>query len=919
MTLSKTAYPLIKLIFFIFLILAGLFLPILYKDVGCEFMYGGGDWNPLQSKILFQGFEEKKVDQTALALVNRGWKTLGDKFSPGKAEETEIIYGYELPKGFKTGKLHVFTKRCGNNGYVKVSVSSDQKCWKTLVEEGIDWRLEKDEEEKKEEWFEGKHDLPIPGKYLKDKLYIRFSGACRTEDNGILVEQWGIKVWKKQSLVGMLWEGIQRTRENTWKEGSKGRWINNRLRYRYHNIANEAKVVCESAKKAKNIIDGSPLTMRPVAIPDNPLHEAVIVFDFEKPRPIGKVGIFFWGDLHRATSYHATEYRIEILCNGEWISIGEGKDNREPLVTHYINPKYQPTQVKIEFTKAFLDHMVQVGEVYLYEREKVSLLKGMVHYLKQYNKSLPASFLYTFLFLIMLFFPGYCIAQAFSERILDEEDKFVFSFFFSIILYVIMSLGGLISKILGIYNLILLMSIVGFLVFLYKGWWKKVIQQDRALLIVFPLFLVFSILYQHHRDLMFSLPYIESYLDTVTIPPMPYYGYHADNLFPWRIAKVFLHHLDPASTYMQEFLGDRFAVFRRTPLLPLLTVPFLHVFGESHFIYQKLLTLLGGLFLLPIYTVIKRIFNKLTAQLTIYTILLNFFFFFLPLSFEVYYKYCALFPIFLILLLIEKRGIQNLKTNFLLGFIAAISFLIHPAVAVVYLISLFIYIALKFRSLKWMFVSFGVFFCVSIPWLLFWLYYHYKFSLPLVESSYAGLILDHTVSKTHLFLRLIGIFLPVLPSILLKNNLGLFLTLSPLLFIIFFLGVMSSFNKHKVLFLLAFFPCIILALPNTQYSELVMFGYYLLIPITLAFCISYIASIKRIPLRRIMLFLTLAQYVVFNLIMGKNLGIFFAQQIQFNHLKSSHIITYLGMLTYIFLVSFLILKCAFSQISRNDH
>ena len=174
------------------------------------------------------------------------------------------------------------------------------------------------------------------------------------------------------------------------------------------------------------------------------------------------------------------------------------------------------------------------------------------------------------------------------------------------------------------------------------------------------------------------MQYIQKYLDSkVPIPTQEVYiGYFADNLFPWRISRVFLRRISPLGKEAREILIDT-QVFDRTPLLPLITTGILNFFGESHFIYERFLEVLGVLIFGAFYVLVKRYFSKNTALLTLFLILLNIQISFMPFNAEYFYKYFAIYPIILATILLVNNSTYY-KKKWFICFLLCLSFLIHP-------------------------------------------------------------------------------------------------------------------------------------------------------------------------------------------------------------------------------------------------
>lgn len=321
------------------------------------------------------------------------------------------------------------------------------------------------------------------------------------------------------------------------------------------------------------------------------------------------------------------------------------------------------------------------------------------------------------------------------------------------------------------------------------------------------------------------------------------------------------------------------------------------------------------------YLAVRSYFSKHMAKVVSVLMLLSVHLTYHTFNVEIYFKYFAIYPMFLAIILInEESRLSNLISGLLIG----TSFFIHPIALVFVAVLFFVYLKKYKISRKFFeksFVSFFPTFLLFIGWALFSRYMKQKAGLDLPESKNIYLEKLFSFEPEWLFNKLINVVNIFIPDVLLKTfhgsvgdanffthfiqnflRLSLIVALSP----IFMIVLISSLIKKQLKnywepLCFGIGPLVVFLLALHTYS---LGGYVLFYPFLLPFLFALIVSqlnSKNFTKR----LLALASYPLF---MVAPLYYFSGVFIGMNYASVSvSILLRLIILTYIFL-SFLLLR-----------
>jgi hypothetical protein len=458
----------------------------------------------------------------------------------------------------------------------------------------------------------------------------------------------------------------------------------------------------------------SPIAAEHSGIALSPGEQGEIDFIFQKPISFDSFSLFFKGNLHSISSFLAEDF--DVYCHdeqGNLKKIDVVKGNKSSVYQFYSSEELKTDAVKIVVYKAPANNMVAFGDLKFYRKERINFLSGLKIFLFEKRKTLPFYLFFSFFFYLFLVLPGYLLFDVFSKRIRlfrDNDAKVVFAPVLSLACLFIVALIYLLTgfkKALDLYGIFFIVA--GFF-FIKRRLYKKILAAKFPLLLI-SLFLLIVLFLQAQRDYLFNLPYIEKYLDKLEVIPLhsSYYGYHSDNTSQWRIAKLFLKKIplsaDIAEDYLMGFKPEE--VLNRTPFFPLATMVILHLFGGSHFIYQRFLNVLAGLYYGAIYLLLKAFFPRRVAKIGSLLVLLNVPLTFLTANAELYFKYFSIYPVFLAIVLFLK---QKDSRGMLIGLLCGLAFFIHPY-TLPFSITLLLLFLLRYRMTR-------TFFKKTVPILL---------------------------------------------------------------------------------------------------------------------------------------------------------------------------------------------------------
>lgn len=624
-------------------------------------------------------------------------------------------------------------------------------------------------------------------------------------------------------------------------------------------------------------------------------HPGKVEFLFKEKVSFDGFSFFFFGNLHSVSSALAKDFSIYVLNNNnEWELLKEVKNNNLPFYQFSSKNKIITRGLKIEFISAYYENSVWFKNFKFLEKRKVNLIDKIKYFILENNQTLPFYWFYYFVYFLFLFIPGtslFSILEKIDKGKIDNEVKFVFSPLVSIFLMFVCTVFYLFLGNKTFLNLYLIIFIISFLYFL-KMKSYEVFFHAKTALIFFILPLLINFLTISHRDYLFNMQYIGKEIDS--LHPIPteevYIGYFADNLFPWRLARAYLHRMPLFSEATKKFLINT-NFFDRTPLLPLITVNILNIFGERHFVYQRFLETLAVLIYPAFYLLIKKYFSYNVAVITILCLILNIQISFMPFNVEYFYKYFAIYPLILALILI----LSNYKQTLIIGSLIMISFLIHPYTLFIDggILSVYLF---KIKKQKMSFILKKTIFLLG-PLLIFFVIW---LSLPKIlirlgylnnDLLYLNLYKERFIGFNWKLMRnkIIGLVYLIIPNILLKGvqtekisifsreflfeffRYSLISNLSPLFFIFLFKYLLKEkLRKNLEFIILAFFPLLFywLFFINAYNQAFNYGGYYFhfftfTTPILFSYCVFRILREKK--LKKFIVFSSYILFMAFNL------------------------------------------------------
>ncbi|MHA1232575.1 MAG: glycosyltransferase family 39 protein [Candidatus Helarchaeota archaeon] len=153
----------------------------------------------------------------------------------------------------------------------------------------------------------------------------------------------------------------------------------------------------------------------------------------------------------------------------------------------------------------------------------------------------------------------------------------------------------------------------------------------------------------------------------------------------------------------------------RPPFFNIINAFFLIIFKKDFFVYQLVSEFLSIIFILPLFNIVKRLFDKRNAFLTMFFSLI------IPITLDnLMYPWSKQLTNFFILCVIYELLIKTRKNWLRIMSFTAFSFLSHTY-SLFYITPLFLYFIINEKNLKFVFkkkffLSFGLFFIFVSPW-----------------------------------------------------------------------------------------------------------------------------------------------------------------------------------------------------------
>jgi len=358
------------------------------------------------------------------------------------------------------------------------------------------------------------------------------------------------------------------------------------------------------------------------------------------------------------------------------------------------------------------------------------------------------------------------------------------------------------------------------------------------------------------------------------------------------------------------------AIFDRTPLLPMITMVILRMFGESHFIYQRFLNVLAALYYGGFYLLLKTYFSKRVAKISSILILLNVPLTFLAINAEIYYKYFALFPMLLtFILFLKEKG----EKSFLIGALMGIGFLIHPMI-IIFSTTLLLLYFLRYKFTSKFFKKTRIAFSVLIFLFVFWtlISCYLKSEAGIVATSF---YLENitTVNKEAIVNKFANFANIFVTNVLLKKPSGgkvqlmsrefwdslirfsIITNLTPVMFVLLLIYFKKNIKKDYEILLMAVTPLVFVIVLASDYAF--SWNFNVVYPFLIPCLLGYVTS-RLVKGKRLVKLIAFGSYPVFMFI-----SLYFVSGV-FVKMKYTSLIVYglfLGIiLLYIFLSLFLI-------------
>lgn len=411
-----------------------------------------------------------------------------------------------------------------------------------------------------------------------------------------------------------------------------------------------------------------------------------VYFPFSEPLTVNGFSVFFPGNSKDTTSYLPTEFDVYYKDEeGIWVLAEEVTGFNQSSYKLLMKESKEVLGFRIDVKTAFNKGIVQVSDFKPLVYKRVNLIEFLRSVLFRYNKTFISRVFYTLFFLIFLLVPGSVICNKIfpNDKSLSNVYKLILGPILSLVAMSVFSIFYIVSGVRFLlygYLIIFIFSLPVFIKDKLYTWFED--NREAILIALSSIFIL--ILLQNYREGLFNLPYIEHEIDGFTYLPVDsYFSYHIDNTLPWAISRSFLHRVSIFSDLSANFRFGHpaLSVLDKPPLLSVILVPILGVFGESHFIYMQFMTVLVSLFFSTFYLIFKTRFQYRVAIITSLLLLLS-----VPLTFripniEVYHKFFAIYPI-LVAILIENH--KDFKGKYwLIGLLLIIGFLIHPMILLI--------------------------------------------------------------------------------------------------------------------------------------------------------------------------------------------------------------------------------------------
>lgn len=552
------------------------------------------------------------------------------------------------------------------------------------------------------------------------------------------------------------------------------------------------------------------------------------------------------------------------------------KNNHSEWLTYYPPKEIVLTKIDLIFNKTSSDDgLQQISEMSLFERLSSNFVIRYFDNFFRHERSLPSFIYYVALISLIVVLTGSVALNVISQYIpLEERMVWVFACG-TVLLGFIASISIMIPSIKDGRTFILLCIsiLIGYSI-VFKTY--RSIKVDVRLLFLVFFYMAFLIGYFYFFNKQ-QLNRIENYdhlFNDTSYYSIPYGSYEQDFETPYGEAKVLLYGI-PGNTNNYRALMGINRHTDRTPLFSLVSISFLGLFGDRFFIFE----ILSLVFMVPVilstYLLLKKLFNKSVAWVSLLIILANHFLLFVAHFSQVKIlstTFIGMFYLYLIFFQRERRP----HYLWMISVMGSLAVLVHPF-AIIYILAGIPYLTLSLhRHVTKIKVLLMAFF-LPLAIILLWMSLSFSNNrAALIGSHFSGSINETSTANTvnsgvmDRFYNFLGLFLtnpkPFAGRSFSFPRLTLIGAVTIVMFPLILIGLITKWKlrKREISYLLV--GVVLLSLITNGYYVALGIHWYLvgLIPILIGFGVSVLNKFSKYLQGFIMAFVILeSAYVSF--------------------------------------------------------
>lgn len=325
-------------------------------------------------------------------------------------------------------------------------------------------------------------------------------------------------------------------------------------------------------------------------------------------------------------SQYPIDFDVEIADGNGWRSIDQIRSNEEVSYTGYYS-NISTDQIRLKFYRTN-SGIIGIFDFYsLRVEEKRPIIESSFNLLFQHSRSTGAYFYYSFLFFIVILLSGSLVFKPFRGYS-SEDEMPVFSFAAGLIFLAFVGLlGVLFRSFLDNKSVIIVLSFVWIAICIEYSDINLLLRQmkrNRTIYLISLFYLIFVICWTSVFDNKFHglfapLDFLYDNSRRFFLDAKGFY--FSDQLFPFNVTKYFLYGINNISANGREWFMVNY--YGRPQFFALATVPIASLFGDRFFVFQAFTISSISLLLASSFFLIKQLFDRKTAFLTIAFLILN--------------------------------------------------------------------------------------------------------------------------------------------------------------------------------------------------------------------------------------------------------------------------------------------------------